>query len=393
MPAPKVHLPLLLRMSSRYLIHVVNLRAHLRRGETVDLGNGGADLAITFAEHQLVILLQLDEVLGGVEVLLLQRGGDFGFRRHGPHRLLPARCLCSPVGRQDPVKWPPSTPPIAESVGCPDAQAVSQQIQASKPAERETLAVIHGSHPLIPVQPGIVGASISRARRVSPDPAAAGIQPIGELGLPVDPGLERVAVVVQPDQVGALARCDPPHVAQRQELGRMGARHAHRVDEAHSQHAHRVAHRARHVEIGAGEPAVLVDALVAFTVMGRPLSTKSLASAPTLGMASDTSMKRSRRLARRAIFMHFGMHVMSVDDEAAPAGVVRQRRADGAGFAVAELRHGVEQVREAAQARGECRLQFVVGGVGVSRADDDTGIVELADVARAWCARVRASPW
>ncbi len=70
--------------------------------------------------------------------------------------------------------------------------------------------------------------------------------------------------------------------------------------------------------------------------------------------------------------------------------VVRQRRADGAGFAVAELRHGVEQVREAAQARGERRLQLVVGGIGVSGGDDDAGIAELADDTRAWCARARA---
>jgi hypothetical protein len=73
-----------------------------------------------------------------------------------------------------------------------------------------------------------------------------------------------------------------------------------------------------------------------------------------------------------------GMHMVTVDDEPAPR-VARESRADGAGLAVAELRHGVEQVREAAHARGDGRLQFLVCCVRVPGGNDDAGIRQRAD--------------
>jgi hypothetical protein len=50
------------------------------------------------------------------------------------------------------------------------------------------------------------------------------------------------------------------------------------------------------------------------------------------------------------------VHVETIDDQAQPAVGVRQRSANRAGLAVTELRHRVEQVREAADTGLECRL-------------------------------------
>jgi hypothetical protein len=73
------------------------------------------------------------------------------------------------------------------------------------------------------------------------------------------------------------------------------------------------------------------------------------------------------------------MHVAPVDDEAAPAMRVVQRRADGPRLAVRERRHRVEEVRHARDAVAEGFAHFLEGAVGVSRAHDDTGAHEGAD--------------
>ena len=54
---------------------------------------------------------------------------------------------------------------------------------------------------------------------------------------------------------------------------------------------------------------------------------------------------------------------------------VIERRADHAGLARGELRHRVEQMREAAQAVAKRMLRDIGGGVGVTGADDDAGCV------------------
>ena len=63
------------------------------------------------------------------------------------------------------------------------------------------------------------------------------------------------------------------------------------------------------------------------------------------------------------------MHVMAIDDDAA-GGIGGQRRADGAGLARAELRHGVEQVGEAADPGGEPGADLLAAAIGMAREHD-----------------------
>ena len=71
---------------------------------------------------------------------------------------------------------------------------------------------------------------------------------------------------------------------------------------------------------------------------------------PTHGMASVTSMKRSCGLQPQRDAQHHRVGVHAVDDDAAPAAGILERRAHRAGLAAGERRHGVEQVREAGEA-------------------------------------------
>src|SRR6185503_2786086 len=77
----------------------------------------------------------------------------------------------------------------------------------------------------------------------------------------VDPGALYPQVVVEQHEVGALSGRDAPDVAQRKELRGIGAGHAHRGAHVEAEHAHGIAYRGGHVEVGAGEAAVLIDAL------------------------------------------------------------------------------------------------------------------------------------
>ena len=101
-----MHLPDLLRMSSRYW---VMLSTWVRGSASVMQlirGNAGSDLAVTLAEPELAILLELDEVTGGIQVSFLQRSGDFFFGWHGPFGFLSAGGLgCGRLTGRDPEKW------------------------------------------------------------------------------------------------------------------------------------------------------------------------------------------------------------------------------------------------------------------------------------------------
>lgn len=79
------------------------------------------------------------------------------------------------------------------------------------------------------------------------------------------------------------------------------------------------------------------------TVTARPRSTKPLAATPTLGIASATSIHRSRGLQRSAS---------------------RAARAPG------QREYYVEQIRKACDARSEFCTHSAVGAVGMPRSDD-----------------------
>ena len=69
---------------------------------------------------------------------------------------------------------------------------------------------------------------------------------------------------------------------------------------------------------------------------------------PTVGIASVTSMKRFAWLAAQGERSVDRIDVVAVDDQAAPAAAILERRADRAGLAAGQRRHRVEQMGEAA---------------------------------------------
>ena len=73
------------------------------------------------------------------------------------------------------------------------------------------------------------------------------------------------------------------------------------------------------------------------------------------------------------------MHVMTIDDDAAPAVRIFQRRADRAGLAALQRRHRVVQMREAADAGIESGTDLFVAAGGVSRAQQHAARDERAD--------------
>src|SRR5690348_1295737 len=80
----------------------------------------------------------------------------------------------------------------------------------------------------------------------------------------VDPAFDDAQLAVEKDKIGAAAGGDPSQLmVKAEERSRVCARQHHRVFEIESQHGYRISNRARHVEIGAGERALRVDAFAA----------------------------------------------------------------------------------------------------------------------------------
>src|SRR4051794_33354287 len=71
--------------------------------------------------------------------------------------------------------------------------------------------------------------------------------------------------------------------------------------------------------------------------------------------------------------------MVPVDDDAAPALLVVKGRADYAGLPRSQLRHGVEQMGEAAKAVAERFRDAVSGSVAVPRANQHSGIAQPSD--------------
>ena len=78
-------------------------------------------------------------------------------------------------------------------------------------------------------------------------------------------------------------------------------------------------------------------------------------------------------LAAQRDAQHRRVDVPAVDDDAAPAVRILERGADDAGLAPGELRHRVEQVREAREPVPQRSADLVVGRVGVAGGHDDAG--------------------
>src|SRR5258708_6321179 len=186
----------------------------------------------------------------------------------------------------------------------------------------------------------------------------------GKLRGAVDPGRADVDPLVDGDQVGAIARRDPPELAvEPEELRRIGARHPRGPLERQTEEVDAIANRARHVERRTRERAVLVHASavrdrdatagqkerILVRADGRHRVGDEHAAIGTLGAQCD--------------LQHGRMHVHSIDDEAAPALGVVQRGPDGAGLAMSERRHPVEEVRYAAHALADCRAHFLAGSI------------------------------
>ena len=76
------------------------------------------------------------------------------------------------------------------------------------------------------------------------------------------------------------------------------------------------------------------------------------------------------------------MHVMAIDDQAAPAVAVIQRRADRTGFAPGQRRHRIEQMGYALRARIEpCHCSFI-GTVAMAETDNHTAFSQFAHLIR-----------
>ncbi len=73
---------------------------------------------------------------------------------------------------------------------------------------------------------------------------------------------------------------------------------------------------------------------------------------------------------------------MAIDDDAAPAFRIFQRRADHAGLAPGELGHRIEQVREAGESIVERFGNLRVRRVGMAGRHDDIRASESADDCR-----------
>jgi len=91
-------------------------------------------------------------------------------------------------------------------------------------------------------------------------------------------------------------------------------------------------------------------------------------------------MKRSWRLQRSAILRTAGSTCRPSTIDAAPAVGVIERRPDDARRATGELRHGVEEMREAGEPVLEGRADFLIRGIGfVAGGHDDSGCGEPRD--------------
>ncbi len=169
----------------------------------------------------------------------------------------------------------------------------------------------------------------------------------------VDPGLAHRQLVVRKHEVRAQARRDPAHLAlEPEEFRGVGARHAHCLRQRHAEHLRR--HCAPRPPCPYREPARLPSAstqAAPSTEIERPCRLNLFCDAPTEGIASVTSMNRSRRLQRSAMRSTAGStcwpstmipHQLSWSSSAAPTAP---------GLAAGQLRHGVEEVRESRRGR------------------------------------------
>ena len=171
----------------------------------------------------------------------------------------------------------------------------------------------------------------------------------------------------KPDRRACPARSGRAR-ARRAHLRGRGRRHAQGLLQRDAHQMHGIAHGRGHVQRGAGEPAVL----------------RRAAPVPDLDPLRAEGEARHRGADRRHRVGHQEqparprlvgepqarrMHVVAIDDDAA-GGIRGQRGAHGAGLACAQLRHGVEQVGEAADPGGEPGADFRTAAIGMAREHD-----------------------
>ena len=169
-------------------------------------------------------------------------------------------------------------------------------------------------------------------------------------------------------------------IAQAHQRGRAGACHRHRSGEIDAQHRDRVAHRRRHVEMRSGQRAVVAAAGAVLHGDVAALQHELARLRSDRGHRIGHQHEAAGRLAAQRQAERGRVHMMAVDDQPADQRVRIERGADHARLARAERRHGIEQMGDAAHARGHRRLGLVVARIGMPRCDHHAGGDELLDV-------------
>ena len=118
--------------------------------------------------------------------------------------------------------------------------------------------------------------------------------------------------------------------------------------------------------------------------MVRPLSVNDVMSVPIVAMASVTrKILAGPRLARSAMPIVAGSTWMPSAISPADSDADVERRAGQAGLAVADLAHGVEEMRDHRRAGFSRSRGGRIAGVGMAEADDDAGLRQAPRSARA----------
>ena len=145
---------------------------------------------------------------------------------------------------------------------------------------------------------------------------------------------------------------------------------------------HRVAHRGRHVEIGAGERA-------------GAFSTRELSAGAQDALALEGEFGELAAHGRHGIgHQHHplgplggdgdleagGGDMVEIDDQSAPARPILQRGAHRPGIAAGQRRHGVVEMGEAGEPQREGLADRLVVRCRMAGGDNDSGLHEAADV-------------
>ena len=139
-------------------------------------------------------------------------------------------------------------------------------------------------------------------------------------------------------QVGPIARRDPTKLtAQAQELRWILTGHAHGLGQIETQQLDRVPHGRCHVEVGAGQRAVLVDEHAVRDGDHATLQRERLFGCADAWHSIRHQHESVVPLAAQGDAQHGRVDMAAVHDDAAPAVRVVERGADDSGFAPGEL--------------------------------------------------------